>query len=254
MKVFISWSGDLSHRIALSLREWLPVVLPFVEPWVSSEDIPKGARWSAKVASELAETHAGIICLVPDNLAEPWLNFEAGALSKSVETARIHPFLIGVEPGALPGPLAQFQATRFSKDDIRKLIQSLNSEAAAAALPDTKVDKAFDVCWPNLESRLTPLSVNAPMGLAKTEPDTRKAERDLTEEELKILCKVANSKDGLRKEEAGALVGLHPQRIQHIMESLQELRLLDPSYNYVYGTSWHLSKDGRAFLVKQGLL
>ena len=120
MKLFISWSGDLSHRIALHLKEWLPVVLPFVDAWVSSEDIPKGTRWGAGLASQLEGTDSGIVCLVPGNLNESWLNFEAGALSKSVAKARVHPFLFGLDPRELIGPLAQFQATRFSKDDVRR--------------------------------------------------------------------------------------------------------------------------------------
>ena len=64
----------------------MPAVLRFVEPWVSSEDIPKGTRWGIQLASELEGTHSGIICLVHDNLTEPWLDFEAGALSKSIVT------------------------------------------------------------------------------------------------------------------------------------------------------------------------
>lgn len=180
LKLFISWSGDLSHRIALSLREWLPVVLPFIDPWVSSEDIIKGTRWAIKLASELEDTHSGIVCLVHDNLNEPWLYFEAGALSKSVETACIHPFLVGIDPGDLPGPLAQFQATCYSKDEMRKLVYALNSESANAALPAMKVDKAFDVCWPDLESRLGPLFVESCKNLIG-DP------QDLTAEELKTF-------------------------------------------------------------------
>ena len=45
MKIFISWSGEKSRRIALMLREWFPNVLNAVEPFVSSEDIAKGSRW-----------------------------------------------------------------------------------------------------------------------------------------------------------------------------------------------------------------
>ena len=50
MKVFLSWSGELSHKVALAFREWLPNVIQSIEPYVSSEDIDKGARWSAEMA------------------------------------------------------------------------------------------------------------------------------------------------------------------------------------------------------------
>lgn len=253
-KVFISWSGPLCHRVALSLREWLPVVLPCINPWVSSEDITKGARWGHELASELEGTHSGIICLVPGHLTEPWLIFEAGALSKSVTTARIHPFLFGVDPREVPAPLAQFQATRFSKDDLRKLIHALNLETAEAALPTAQVDKVFDVCWLDLENRLTPLLDALLTSRAKAEPDTREAERDLTAEELHVLRLVADSAEGLLEEEADGLTGMHLQRIKHVFERLHDFKLLTPAYNYLDGTTWSLSKDGRAFLVKKGLL
>lgn len=50
MKVFISWSGNKSHKVAMIFREWLPSVIQSLEPYVSSEDIDKGARWSSDIA------------------------------------------------------------------------------------------------------------------------------------------------------------------------------------------------------------
>lgn len=63
MKVFISWSGDLSKRIAIALKEWIPNVLQSAEPYVSSEDIDKGSRWSTDIAKELADSTYGILCV-----------------------------------------------------------------------------------------------------------------------------------------------------------------------------------------------
>lgn len=54
MKLFISWSGEISHKVAVVLRDWIPAVIPSITPWVSTEDIRKGTRWGAELAKELA--------------------------------------------------------------------------------------------------------------------------------------------------------------------------------------------------------
>src|SRR5579863_2718491 len=112
MKVFLSWSGELSHKIAIEMRDWLPFVIQSVEPYVSSEDIDKGTRWSIDIAKELENSSFGILCVTPQNLDAPWLNFEAGALSKAFNTASVSPFLFGLKPSDLKkSPLLQFQST-----------------------------------------------------------------------------------------------------------------------------------------------
>ena len=68
MKIFISWSGSVSHQMAINLREWLPSILGGVETWVSSEDIHKGTRWSDELAKQLTETSFGIVCIDPSNI------------------------------------------------------------------------------------------------------------------------------------------------------------------------------------------
>ena len=112
MKVFVSWSGAVSHEVALAFKEWLPLVIQSIDPYVSSEDIQKGARWSVDVEKALAESRFGIICLTEDNLTAPWINFEAGALSKAIENAQVNvcPFLFNIRQSSVEGPLSQFQS------------------------------------------------------------------------------------------------------------------------------------------------
>ena len=113
MKVFISWSGETSHKVAIALHDWLPYIIQAVKPFMSSGDIFKGERWSDVLAKELEDTQFGIICVTPSNIKAPWLNFEAGALSKSVDRSFLFPFLSQINPHELEGPLALFQITIF---------------------------------------------------------------------------------------------------------------------------------------------
>ena len=126
MKVFISWSGKTSLGVAQQLREWLPCVINSLEPYVSSEDIDKGARWSTDIAKELEDSTFGILCVTKDNLEASWLSFEAGALSKTMEKAFVTPFLFDIKRSEVQGPILQFQSTVFEKEDIKKMVKTLN--------------------------------------------------------------------------------------------------------------------------------
>ena len=53
MKVFISWSGDLSGAIAEVVRKWLPGVIQCIKPYYTPNDIEKGTRWFDDVSKEL---------------------------------------------------------------------------------------------------------------------------------------------------------------------------------------------------------
>lgn len=157
MKVFISWSGNTSLKVAQMLREWLPYVINSIEPYVSSEDIDKGARWSTDIAKELEDSTFGILCVTKDNLEAPWLSFEAGALSKTIEKSFVAPFLFDIKRSEVQGPILQFQSTIFDKDDIKKMVKTLNQACGDAGIPEARLDKSFDVWYPTLEAGLNEL-------------------------------------------------------------------------------------------------
>jgi hypothetical protein len=148
VKVFISWSGETSHKLALLLRDWLPTVVQNIDFWISSQDIGKGDRWSIELSRQLAETSFGIICVDSSNAYSPWLNFEAGAISKSLEQAKVFPLLFGITPTELKGPLAQFQVTVLNKEDLYELAKSLYQAVGIPSIPLDRFQKTFELAWP----------------------------------------------------------------------------------------------------------
>lgn len=149
MKVFISWSGDLSRQVAEELRQWLPMMLQAIQPYVSTEDTYKGTRWNEVIAHELEDSNYGILCITSDNFSKPWLNFEAGALSNSLRSF-VSPFLVNIKASDITGPLTQFQATNFTYADIKRLIESINT-AMGAPLKEAQLAKTFQILWPTLD-------------------------------------------------------------------------------------------------------
>ena len=157
MKVFLSWSGKKSHKIALIFRDWLPSVIQEIDPYVSSEDIDKGARWSTDIAKELSDSTFGILCVTRENINAPWLTFEAGALSKTMDKAFVSPFLFDMKRSEVDGPILQFQSTIFEKDDLKKLVTTLNKACEKDSLSDERLSKAFEVWYPTLQGELVKL-------------------------------------------------------------------------------------------------
>ncbi|UNK71727.1 toll/interleukin-1 receptor domain-containing protein [Microbacterium sp. H1-D42] len=152
MKVFISWSGPRSQKLADALREWLHDVIQSVECFCSTEDIRAGQRWNNEVNSWLGETDFGVLCVTSENVKAPWLNFEAGALAKRInDDARVVPVTLGFAPSALDEPLKQFNGVPAKKDGILRLVKSI----AEVAGSKVDIDRAFALWWPDLEKRIS---------------------------------------------------------------------------------------------------
>lgn len=159
MKIFISWSGERSKSVAKALRKWLPYMIQNLEPWMSSKDIAKGKRWDIEIANQLEQADAGIICLTEENVAAPWILFEAGALAKRFKDKDnlVCPYLLDFEPSELTGPLTQFQVTVASKQDTLELLHSVNN-AMKKPLSDAQLVETFEKWWPNLKRDLDKVS------------------------------------------------------------------------------------------------
>ena len=165
MKVFLSWSGDRSRRVAEALRDWLPGVLQAVEPWLSSKDAAPGRRWSSSLAKALEEARIGIVCLTKENIREEWLQFEAGALSRLSDDALLCLYALDVEAKKIDGPLSQYQVIRADRDGTFSLLVALNQSDHGPKLPDKQLERAFDLWWPEMAKPLSAIpAVSADAG------------------------------------------------------------------------------------------
>jgi hypothetical protein len=175
VRIFISWSGDRSKHVALALREWLPLVLHYAEPWLSDKDIEAGNRWATDVGKELESSNFGILVLTKENLLAPWILFEAGALSKAFSVAAVCPLLVDVDFKDLTGPLSQFQAKKIDKVSVSEMIEAINRRAKVQ-VPGNRLNHLIDSLWPRCQDELAKLPPSK-----SPEPNTR-SESDVLED------------------------------------------------------------------------
>lgn len=145
MKVFISWSGELSNHIAKELSIWLPSIIQSVTVFYSPEDIKKGENWDARLTNELENSDYGIVCLTLENITAPWIHFEAGALSKKLGS-KVTALMVNVVTSDIQGPLSRFQATKLEKEDFYKLVKDINDESGEK-IDENVLLNSFDAVW-----------------------------------------------------------------------------------------------------------
>lgn len=176
MRVFLSWSGPPSKAAAEALKGWLPEVIQSLVPWMSVADIAAGGRWSPEIAKELDDADYGIACVTRANVSAPWLNFEAGALAKSL--GNLCPYLIQMGPAEIPGdnPLSQFQGKRADMEGTWDLIKALNIALGEVRSEEGNLRRRFDRWWPDLQTQLESLPAEARSPAESPTPETMLAE------------------------------------------------------------------------------
>jgi hypothetical protein len=224
MKLLISWSGERSRRLAEALRNWIPGVINAVEPWASSTDIDPGTRWGAELAGELEKTRYGILCVAAENMGSPWLMFEAGALSKYVQRARVVPLLLDVQPAQIEGPLAQFQALTATESQMAKLVIGINKaviEAGEKGLEESVLQQSFALWWPKLGSAIA--EVKSMQSGVEPEPRTN---QEMLEETLVLVRDIQRRTSSLLRES---------RRTQNTRVATQ---VYDPSLPDAFPANW----------------
>lgn len=155
MQIFLCWSGKVSHAIAQAMHTFLGDTIQELKPFLSSEDIRKGGRWSNEIGIQLADCNFGILCMTKDNLDARWILFEAGALSK-LPNSHVTALLAGIQSTDITPPLSQFQHTGISRAEILKLLEDINGLLPEEKrLDSARLIRVFDSNWPAVNDSLT---------------------------------------------------------------------------------------------------
>lgn len=190
MKVFISWSGELSKKIAEVMNKWLPCLLQTIQVFYSPEDIEKGESWHQRIAAELSDCKYGLVCLTSENISAPWVNFEAGAIAKALD-AHVATIMVNINPSDIKGPLSSFQTTKLEQQDFLHLIQDIN-KYLDSPIDEIRLRTTFDGLWSNIRLELREVIQSS---LPSTKNSRRVNEKSNTEaiEEILQLVRKQNS-------------------------------------------------------------
>ncbi len=154
MQLFISWSGERSKAVAYALKDWIPKILHYVQPWMSEIDIASGTSWIEEFEEAVKQSEFAIVCLTKSNINSPWLLYEAGYLTRSGKTY-LCPYLIDVAISDMArSPLHRYQARTADKMGTLNLIRHINKAQREKTIPESVLIKSFNVFWPKLKQTL----------------------------------------------------------------------------------------------------
>lgn len=210
IKVFYSWGGEMSRLVAKEVYDWLPLVLQSVDGFFSPEDIKKGSEWDISLKNELETSHLGLFFMTKANLSSRWMMFEAGSIPKKGKGVNVCPILLNVDNADLEGPLSMYQTTRFQKDDIFKLIKSINQLSETEMVPEANIEKTFKKFWTDLNEKVISILQ------AETKDEDIREDTGMVKEILEIVRNLQQGKNkptnqDLVKELAFALSSIDQQ-------------------------------------------
>lgn len=143
--IFLSWSKELSLKLAKRTASLLEDVFETDDIfWISTKGIENGEFISSSIKEGLNKCDNAILFLTIDNINNPWINFEAGAIAYKSSNAHIWPFAFNLDLNGdfSYSPFASRQATKFNKEDILKLLNAIYKvEKDCISISKEKVDE-----------------------------------------------------------------------------------------------------------------
>lgn len=208
-KIFLGWSGERSKRAAKALRDWIPTVIQAADPWMSETDIDPGSMWDKDLIKALENAKIGILCITSDDLKSIWMHFEAGMLANSLKDSNyVCPYLLGVEPSDIQGPLSHFQAKTADKESTKQLLYLIN-DLTVNPIEKSRIDLIFESFWGQLEFDINDVITKPAESIVspRDSSDILNELLELTRQQSRILSElIAYKKDDRLKTRAEIII------------------------------------------------
>lgn len=150
VRVFISWSGPRSEKIAEAFEKLITSVFPEMETFLSTS-IPSGTDWRLELERNLDASDAIVFCFTPEAVTSGWVMYEAGYMAAK-EGVLVRPFVYGTD---VPDPLSHIQAVKLNRENVSAFVDDLAAALTpglAAQSPSTDDHPAgFDKHWPTFD-------------------------------------------------------------------------------------------------------
>lgn len=146
--VFLSWSGERSKKVAEEFQNLFKDVFdPVIDCFLSTRNIAPGARSLQILFDSLEKCNYGISFIDSENARAPWIQFEAGALSKMGEDSKVMILLLDNNTESLQGtPFSEFQYKLFNKEHIESIFDEIIKLCGQVSSRDTFL-KRFENGW-----------------------------------------------------------------------------------------------------------
>jgi hypothetical protein len=130
--------------------------------------------------------------------------------SKNLDKSKVSPLLFGVEPTDLTGPLVQFQAAKFEKPEIKRVVRMINTELGDDRLASDVLDSVFEMWWPKLDEKVSGvLQANGNQNSTSV-----RTQRDLLEEVLTLTRAQARRAN---------MANVNPKALRDLVEGYAQL-------------------------------
>lgn len=157
-KIFISWSKQYSKEIALALKDTFENHVfkgTGLTGFVSDVDIASGEDWWQKIRKELKSSGQGIMCITKQNVKEPWIYFEGGALVAN--NIRTIPLLISCDIKSLANsPFDSRECIQFYEEQkFLKMVSDINEQLGLLNLSKVQLDSVSKEAYKQMKDKLS---------------------------------------------------------------------------------------------------